>query len=140
LNKLLKLISTPSKNPPYVFVFPKVIKLNNSGQSHLIKKIYKDLSLVINMNKVVGYVFAVVGLVVMVIGYGIINLNVKFLEGVKSSYVTIFSLILIAVGVAIVMMDNGLGKKNKKEKQSEDEVPIYQGSGKNRKIVGYRRG
>jgi hypothetical protein len=29
--------------------------------------------------------------------------------------------------------------RNKNSKQSEEEVPIYEGTGKKRKIVGYRR-
>jgi hypothetical protein len=41
----------------------------------------------------------------------------------------------IVVGVAISLMDRAGGKI----KHSKEEVPIYEGVGKDRRIVGYRK-
>ncbi len=85
------------------------------------------------MNKVVGYVLAVVGLVVIALGsgfFGEVNLY-----GIDSLYVSVAGVGLVVVGV-IVSLKGGSGRV---KKQSE-EIPIYEGVGKKRKIVGYRRG
>jgi membrane-bound ClpP family serine protease len=92
------------------------------------------------MKKLVGYVLAIAGLAVMVVGLGMISFEWEFLKGIKSSYFTVVSLILILVGVVLVVIDKNPRSSRKKEKQAEQEVPIYEGEGKNRKIVGYRRG
>lgn len=90
--------------------------------------------------KVIGYALAIAGLVVMAVGYGIVKLEIGFLSGLKSSYITGLALFLILAGVAIVSISSrGIKSSKRKEQQAEEEVPIYQGEGKNRKIVGYRR-
>jgi len=95
------------------------------------------------MKKLVGYILAVAGLVIMVTGIGVIELQWKFLEGLKPSYVTFLSIALIFAGVVAVLIDKNApkkkGKRKHKEEQAEEEVPIYEGEGKDRKIVGYRR-
>ena len=81
--------------------------------------------------KVVGYVVAVVGLVVIALGSGFFG-EVD-LYGVDSLYVSVAGVVLVAVGVVISLKSGGRVKK-----QSE-EIPIYEGVGKKRRIVGYRR-
>jgi len=83
--------------------------------------------------KVVGYVVAVVGLVVIALGSGFFG-EVD-LYGVDSLYVSIGGVALVVVG-AVVSMKGGSGRG---KKQSE-EIPIYEGVGKKRRVVGYRRG
>jgi len=83
------------------------------------------------MNKVVGYVLAVVGLVAIALGSGFFG-KVD-LYGVDSLYVSVAGVVLVAVGVVISLKSGGRVKK-----QSE-EIPIYEGVGKKRRIVGYRR-
>jgi multisubunit Na+/H+ antiporter MnhG subunit len=83
------------------------------------------------MKKEVGYIVAVVGLVIMAISFGLFKLDLPFLNVLKPGYVTILGIILIVVGVFIAMMDKGSGKR----KQKKAEVPIYDGE----EIVGYRR-
>ena len=88
------------------------------------------------MNKVIGYGVAVVGLVVMAFGFNIIPLKIAFLEGVASN-------IIAGVGIALVIVGAVLSAKgtggSRKAKHAVEEVPIYEGTGKNRKIVGYRK-
>jgi len=88
------------------------------------------------MNKVIGYVISIVGIVVMALSFGVFSLKIPLLEKLPQMYITIAGLILVGVGVAISLVF----EKGKKIDQSAEEVPIYVGTGKNRKIVGYRRG
>ena len=83
--------------------------------------------------KVIGYVVAVVGLVLMALGFGMFG-DIDLL-GVGSWYISGGGIVLIIVGIVFVLAgDRGQGK------QKNEEVPIYEGAGKKRKIVGYRRG
>jgi len=88
------------------------------------------------MKKVVGYGVAVVGLVIMAFGFNIIPLKVAFLEGVAGNYISGIGIAIVIVGVVLSMKGAGGGRR--KGKRREDEVPIYEGTGKKRKIVGYR--
>jgi hypothetical protein len=104
----------------------------------VIKKFYKEFNPIMFMDKRVGYVVAVVGLALMVFNSGNFGFAEGFFEGsgLNPWYVTILSIGLIVVGVAISLMDKGGGGKIK---HAKEEVPIYEGVGKNRKIVGYRK-
>jgi len=86
------------------------------------------------MNKVIGYIVAVVGLVVMTLGFGIIK-KVDLL-GIPSVYVSGAGIILVVVGVVISMKSEGGG--GRKVDEGKNEIPIYEGVGKKRRIVGYR--
>jgi len=84
------------------------------------------------MNKVIGYIVAVVGIVVIVLGSGFFGEIDLF--GVGSLYVSGAGVLLVVVGVVISFTGSkGIGK------QKGEEVPIYEGVGKKRRIVGYRR-
>jgi uncharacterized membrane protein YidH (DUF202 family) len=89
------------------------------------------------MNKVVGYVVSIVGLVIMALGFNIINLDIELLKGVSSNVISGAGIAIIIVGVVLSM--KGTGGRRRVE-QAAEEVPIYRGVGKNRKIVGYRKG
>ena len=85
------------------------------------------------MKKVVGYLISGVGILFLFLG--VFKLNVPILTS-YSAYFDLVGIVLVFVGVIFLA---GNKRKTKKEKQSEEEVPIYQGTGKKRKIVGYRR-
>lgn len=87
------------------------------------------------MKKVIGYVVAVVGLVVMTLGFNIIDFELEFLKGITGNYIAGVGVVLIVVGVVLSLRDSGSGRA----KQAKEEVPIYEGVGKKRKIVGYRK-
>ena len=69
------------------------------------------------MKKVVGYAVSIAGIAVMALGFGIIA---------------------IIVGV-VISLTAEKGKGRKKVKDGEEEIPIYEGVGKKRKVVGYRK-
>jgi hypothetical protein len=89
------------------------------------------------MDKAIGYVVAIGGIVVMAFGLGMIPLEVAFLEGVAGNVVSGVGVGMVVVGV-LLSMNKGGGKKGKGD-DGEDEVPIYEGVGKKRRIVGYRK-
>lgn len=84
------------------------------------------------MNKVVGYVFAVVGLVAIVMGSGFFG-EVDLI-GITSLQISIVGVVLVVIGVALSLV-GGRGRS----RQKSEEVPIYEGVGKKRRIVGYRK-
>jgi hypothetical protein len=92
--------------------------------------------LVAIMKRLIGYVVAVVGIAVMVLGFGMFDLDIEILKGVSSNYIAGIGIVAVIVGVVISLRAGGSGKVS----QSKEEVPIYEGTGKNRKIVGYRKG
>jgi len=86
------------------------------------------------MKKVVGYIISLVGLGLMALSFGIFKLELEIFSMVEASRVMWFGVFLVVVGIVIALV---FGKG--KEKQKTEEVPIYEGTGKGRKIVGYRR-
>ena len=87
------------------------------------------------MNKVVGYVVAVAGLVVVALGSGFFGEIDLF--GFDSLYVSISGVVLVVIGAVVSMAGGGRRKVGKDKGASE--VPIYEGVGKKRRIVGYRK-
>jgi len=87
------------------------------------------------MKKVVGYVVSIAGLVVMALGLGTIPLDWEIFNTIDQKVIIGIGIVGIVVGVIISLMDKG----TKRGKQVHEEVPIYEGSGKKRKIVGYQR-
>ena len=86
------------------------------------------------MNKLIGYIIAVVGL--LVIAVSMFNLfSIPGIAEIKPVFITLAGVIIVIVGVFLTF-----GKETfSREKQAEKEVPIYAGTGKHRKIVGYKR-
>ena len=89
------------------------------------------------MKKVVGNVVAIVGLAVMALSFGLFKVEWAIFDTIPQVTITIVGIIGVVVGVVISLMDKKKG--GRKSKQEDDEVPIYSGEGKGRKIVGYQR-
>ena len=87
------------------------------------------------MKKEIGYIVSVAGLVVMALSFGLFKLDWAILDTIPPGIITAAGVIAIIVGVVISLTDKGI----KRGKQVHEEVPIYEGTGKNRKIVGYQR-
>ena len=85
------------------------------------------------MKKVIGYIIAIVGLALMAISFGTFKIENAFLNALSSNTMTIIGVALIIVGIFISL------KAEKGSREYSEEVPIYEGSGKHRKIVGYQR-
>jgi sulfite exporter TauE/SafE len=84
------------------------------------------------VKKLIGYIIALIGLAGLAISI-IPQLEnaLKLPAPLTGLTVTIISIALILIGIFLIM-------KNSKAKQAA-EVPIFQGAGKKRTVVGYQR-
>ena len=89
------------------------------------------------MNKVIGYVVSGAGILIMALGFEMLPVKVKILESVAGNIIAGAGIGLVVVGVLLSMNKGG---EKKKGKGGHDEVPIYEGVGKKRRVVGYRKG
>ena len=89
------------------------------------------------MKKVIGYAISIIGIGFMAIGFEMIPLGLEVLNGVAKNYIAWAGAFLVALGVVLSLMDKS--SKGSSSKSGEDEVPIYEGVGKKRRVVGYRR-
>ncbi len=84
------------------------------------------------MAKLIGYIL-------MILGLALIALPLAFKSAAdKLPLVNQNPLFTIIIGVLLIVAGFFFLKKGKPHHASE-EVPIYEGAGKKRKIVGYRR-
>lgn len=83
-------------------------------------------------NKVLGYVIAVIGILVLALSYPAFRnpLGITSL-GIADSIAMIAGLVIAVIGIFI--------SYNKSSGKQAEEVPIYEGEGKGRRIVGYRK-
>jgi len=106
----------------------------------IIKKIYKSETLSLNIKKmdtkIIGYILSVAGLGIIALSNQIIKLPILAASSKAMVYTIMAGVVLIAGGIALVMSEGS----SSKIKQAAEEVPIYEGTGKNRKIVGYQKG
>lgn len=85
------------------------------------------------MAKILGYIVAIIGLVILALSF--ISVNIPVISSINKMYIMFAGIIVIIVGIAL-----SLGKSSSKVSQASEEVPIYEGEGKKKKIVGYKRG
>lgn len=83
------------------------------------------------MNKFIGYLIMAIGVLATASPF----LIKDSLPALIKPYLMIAGLVLLILGFLFV---NSSSSKSRVT-QSEEEVPIYQGEGKKRKIVGYRK-
>ena len=86
-------------------------------------------------SKVIGDVVSVFGIFLMVVGFGIIPFEIGFLKGVSGNIVAYGGVGLIIVGVVMSLNKEG---RSRGKRGGKNEVPIYEGVGKKRRVVGYR--
>ncbi|MFH1359327.1 MAG: hypothetical protein ABIH37_05550 [archaeon] len=92
-----------------------------------------------NIIKLVGYILAGLGLAGLALSTPAGAKYAPFLEGFTKSTVTIGSICLVVVGALIVSFLTKKGwKSSGPVRHIQEEVPIYRGEGKDRRIVGYR--
>ena len=84
------------------------------------------------MAKLLGYIIALAGLSVLAASF--FSSSLPLPSQITPKYLMIGGLAIIIIGIAISMWNS-----SSRSKQSAEEVPIYAGTGKHRKIVGYRR-
>lgn len=88
------------------------------------------------VKKVTGYVVSVLGILVMATGLSMVNVDWELFNLLNLDYVAGFGIVLIVIGVIISMR----GERGRGRGDGKDEIPIYEGVGKSRRIVGYRKG
>jgi len=87
-----------------------------------------------NPKLIAGYVLSGIGLLLILFSSEQGKKFVPFLSAIKTSYLTIAGGIIVIAGIVLMIL---FGKSSGKQKQ--EEVPIYEGKGKKRKIVAYQR-
>lgn len=88
-------------------------------------------------NKLVGYIFGLIGLLIMILSYMRESLLNFLPESIDKTDVFVTGIVLVVIGVVLLYNKNQI--KSGKVKQVKEEVPIYEGEGKNRKIVAYKK-
>lgn len=95
------------------------------------------------MKKVVGYIISIAGIVIMAASFGMVSVIPNEIIGtLPKKIITITGIAMITVGVIIALKFSTPSKSktpSRVKHSGEDEVPIYEGTGKNRKVVGYRK-
>jgi uncharacterized membrane protein len=79
--------------------------------------------------KVVGSTIAVLGLIILALGFLKDKITITFLDSYSQTLLSVIGVVLVVLGVVFSLMKNNL------KKQVTEEVPIYDGD----KVVGYRR-
>jgi sulfite exporter TauE/SafE len=88
--------------------------------------------------KLLGYILGLAGIGVLVAGLNFKTGLSALGFTLKQPYIIIAGAILIIAGL-FFLFQGGSKKSSRRITQVEEEVPIYEGSGKKRKIVGYQR-
>ena len=86
------------------------------------------------MNKTIGYMLSGIGLIGILLSSGKLKQSIPAIANTSPLTIIIPSLVLVAIGVILMILDNK-GPKSKKSR----ELPIYEGKGKKRKVVAYQR-
>lgn len=83
------------------------------------------------MNKLISYIIVIIGLLAFAISYPALRTLVKLSSiGIPDTLLMVIGAILLIVGLFLVFKSSSSQPK---------EVPIYEGRGKQRKIVGIQR-
>jgi hypothetical protein len=92
------------------------------------------------MKTILGYILSGVGIVSIALSSEKTRTILPdFLKNMGSTVFIGAGIILVAAGIIIMFM-SGRSSSSGNIKQAAEEVPIYEGEGKHRKIVGYRKG
>ncbi len=86
---------------------------------------------------IIGYSAAGVGLAVIALSSKIVPM-LTFLGAKSMLYTVMAGIVLVVGGIAFVLSDSGFSKSGN-VKHIAEEVPIYEGEGKKRRIVGYKK-
>jgi len=83
---------------------------------------------------IIGYSLSVIGIIVLALSYPVVRTAAKVPAlGIADSILMIIGVVIVLAGVVFAF-----NPSSSSAKQAE-EVPIYEGEGKNRRIVGYRK-
>ena len=85
---------------------------------------------------VIGYVLSGIGLAIIVLSNQIFNVLLKMIPSLKLPIVIVLGVAFVLVGV-ILLMDKGSSSSS--VQHAAEEVPIYEGEGKHKRIIGYKK-
>ena len=88
------------------------------------------------MKTIIGYILSAAGLALILTSTKIFSLISPLIPGIKLPFIIMGGAGLILIGIIILMNPS---EKRSSVSQSSEEVPIYVGEGKHRRIVGYRK-
>ena len=93
------------------------------------------------MKTILGYILSGLGIVSIALSSEKtrVIVPISFVQNLSSTIFIGAGVILVALGIVILFM-TGKSSSSGSIKQAAEEVPIYEGEGKHRKIVGYRKG
>ena len=86
-----------------------------------------------NIQKIAAYVLTGLGLAGIIVSSGKLKESIPIIKTLSTPIILTASIILIAAGILLLKFTSGHSHKQHKE------VPIYEGKGKKRRIVGYQR-
>lgn len=89
------------------------------------------------MSKLISYITMGAGMLILLIGIDFLKIKIPFLSGENQIIISIIGAGITIVGAYLLSRESG--PKRYKHKLSEAEVPIYEGKGKKRRVVGYSR-
>jgi hypothetical protein len=92
------------------------------------------------VNAILGYVLSGLGIVSVALSSEKTRsiIPIDFIANLSSKTFVSIGIILVAAGIVIMFLSGKQSGSN--VRQSAEEVPIYEGEGKHRKIVAYRKG
>jgi len=79
----------------------------------------------------VAWIVNALGIIIIVLGLEDIKSKLGFLPNISGNYLIIIGVIIVAVGIFLLKISDS-GK-------TLEEVPIYEGRGKKRKVIAYQR-
>jgi len=85
------------------------------------------------LTKILGGISALLGAGVILASKGKLHDSLPIIKTLSTNNILIIGAALVLLGIGLLMVRTG------GIKQSGEEVPIYEGYGKKRKIVGYQR-
>lgn len=85
------------------------------------------------ITKIIGYVLAGLGILGVIASSGKLHDTLPIIKSISTKNMLIISSVLVLVGIGLTLLER------REVKQAAEEVPIYAGEGKKRKIVGYQR-
>jgi len=86
-----------------------------------------------DIQKISAYALALLGLAGIIVSSGKLKETIPVIKTLPTSAILIVGVALVGVGIVILKIGGNSSTKQHKE------VPIYEGRGKKRRIVGYQR-
>ncbi len=84
------------------------------------------------MRKELGYFISILGIIIIALGFKTINFGWTVLNSINSNYTSEVGGLFVLIGIIILLKSE---KSNLKD--NGKELPIFEGTGKKRKIIGY---